>query len=318
MAIAALNSLPARQSLPFLRQPVTILDRVGDTPLLEVRNLSSEWGISPDVELYAKAEWFNPGGSVKDRAALSIIEEAERRGWLTRDKILIDSSSGNTGIAYGWIAASKGHRVTLVMPENVSEERKKTLRAYGVELIFTSPFEGSDGALQRVREIVAAEPERYYYANQYDNPANWQAHFLGTGPEIWTQTQGRITHFLAGIGTSGTLMGTARFLRCMEPEIEIIGVQPEDELSVIEGLKHLESSIVPGIYDDSLLDRTLFVGSGDAYEMTRALSTREGWFVGFSAGAAMYAALTLARTLDEGVIVTVLPDGGAKYLSLID
>lgn len=301
----------------FLHQPVSILDRVGDTPLLKVRNLTETWGISPKVEIYAKAEWFNPGGSVKDRAALHIIEEAERHGLLTRDRILLDSTSGNTGIAYAWIGATKGYPVTLVMPENVSEERKKILRAYGAELLFTSPFEGSDGAIEQVRAIAAAEPERYYYANQYDNEANWQAHFLSTGPEIWAQTQGQVTHFLAGVGTSGTLMGTGRFLHRMNPTVQVIGVQPEDELSVVEGLKHIESAIVPGIYDESLLDDTLFVGPAASFDMTKALGTREGWFVGFSAGAAMHAALSLAQTLDEGVIVTVLPDGGAKYLSLM-
>ncbi|MGB0384889.1 MAG: PLP-dependent cysteine synthase family protein [Ardenticatenaceae bacterium] len=301
----------------FLHQPVSIFDRVGDTPLLKMHNLTREWGISPLVEVYAKAEWFNPGGSVKDRAGLRIIEEAERKGLLTRDKILIDSTSGNTGIAYAWIAAAKGYRVTLVMPENVSEERKKILQAYGAELIYTSPFEGSDGAIRHVRELAAAEPEKYYYANQYNNNANWQAHYLSTGPEIWAQTQGRVTHFLAGIGTSGTLMGTGRFLKRMNHDLQVIGVEPEDELSVIEGLKYLESAIVPGIYDKSLLDDTHFVDSEEAYDMTKSLGTREGWFVGFSAGAAIYAALRLAQTLDEGVIVTVLPDGGGKYLSLM-
>ena len=301
----------------FLHQPVSILDQVGDTPLLKMRNLPKEWGISPSVEVYAKAEWFNPGGSVKDRAGLNIIQDAERKGLLTRDKILIDSTSGNTGIAYAWVGAAKGYRVVLVMPENVSDERKKILEAYGAELIYTTPFEGSDGAIRRVREMVAAEPEKYYYANQYDNDANWQAHYLSTGPEIWAQTQSRITHFIAGVGTTGTIMGTGRFLKHMNPSMKVIGVEPEDELSVIEGLKHIETSIVPGIYDKSLLDETHLVGPEDAYDMTKALGTREGWFVGFSAGAAVYAALRMAQTLDEGVIVTLLPDGGGKYLSLI-
>lgn len=301
----------------FLHQPVTILDQVGDTPLLKMRNLPQEWGISPSVEIYAKAEWFNPGGSVKDRAGLRIIEDAEQKGLLTRDKILIDSTSGNTGIAYAWVGAAKGYRVTLVMPENVSDERKKILRAYGAELIFTSPFEGSDGAIRKVRDMTAAEPDKYYYANQYDNNANWQAHYLSTGPEIWAQTQGRVTHFIAGIGTSGTIMGTGRFLKHINPAVQIIGVEPEDELSVVEGLKYLETSIVPGIYDKSALDDTHFVDPEEAYDTTVALGTREGWFVGFSAGAAIYAALRLAKTLDEGVIVTLLPDGGGKYLSLM-
>ncbi len=301
----------------FLHRPVTILERVGDTPLLQVRNLTSAWGIPPTVEIYAKAEWFNPGGSVKDRAALRIIQEAERNGQLTHDKILIDSTSGNTGIAYAWIGATKGYKISLVMPENVSEERKKILLAYGAELIFTDPLEGSDGAITRVRALVAAAPDKYFYANQYDNPANWQAHYLGTGPEIWAQTQGRVTHFLAGVGTSGTVMGTGRFLQDMHQEVRILGVQPADELSVIEGLKHIPTALRPGIYDESILDDTLWVESGDAYDMAKELGLKEGWFVGFSAGAAIYAALTLGKTLDSGVIVTVLPDGGAKYLSLM-
>jgi cysteine synthase B len=301
----------------FLHQPVSILERVGDTPLLRVRNLTTHWNLSPNVEIYAKAEWFNPGGSVKDRPALRIIQEAVEQGRLTHDKVLIDSTSGNTGIAYAWIGAALGFRVALVMPENVSEERKKILRAYGAELIFTDPLEGSDGAIRHVRDLVATEPERYFYANQYDNPANWQAHLLSTGPEIWAQTEGRVTHFLAGVGTSGTLMGTGRFLRKMNPSVQVIGIQPDDELSMIEGLKHIESSIVPAIYDDSWLDDTLFVNPNDGYEMTKALGTHEGWLVGFSAGAALHAAFEVAQRLDEGVIVTILPDGGAKYLSLM-
>jgi cysteine synthase B len=301
----------------YLHRAVSIVERVGDTPLLQIKNLTTEWGIAPEVEIYAKAEWFNPGGSVKDRAARRIIEEAERSGALTPSKILIDSTSGNTGIAYAWIGASKGYKVTLVMPENVSEERKKILAAYGAELIETDPLEGSDGAITKVRELVAADPDRYFYANQYDNPANWQAHYLSTGPEIWAQTQGRITHFVAGVGTSGTLMGVGRFLRDMSPTARVIGMQPADELSVIEGLKHIPIAIRPGIYDEAILDETLWVDSGDAYDMTKRLGTGEGWFVGFSSGAAIYAALTLAKTMDSGVIVTVLPDGGGKYLSLM-
>lgn len=298
-----------------LQQPVSILDHVGETPLLRLHHLAAD--LPPSVEVYAKAEWFNPGGSVKDRAALHIIESAERSGDLTPDKILIDSTSGNTGIAYAWIGAVKGYRVTLVMPENVSEERKRILQAYGAELIFSDPLEGSDGAIRLVREIVAQNPERYYYADQYNNPANWRAHFCHTGPEIWAQTGGRITHFVAGVGTSGTLVGTARFLRRVNPNVRVIAVEPEDELAVIEGLKHLETAIVPGIYDPSVVDETRYVSPADAYETTMRLAREEGWFVGFSAGAAVYAALQVARQLEEGVIVTVLPDGGAKYLSLL-
>ncbi len=231
--------------------------------------------------------------------------------------MLIDSTSGNTGIAYAWIGAAKGYRVSLVMPENVSEERKKILKAYGAELIFTDPLEGSDGAIQHVRSLVAEDPDRYYYANQYDNDANWQAHFLSTGPEVWAQTEGRITHLVAGVGTSGTIMGAGRFMRRINPDVRVVGVQPYDELSVIEGLKHIETAIVPGIYQESVLHSTRFVRPDDAYTTTRALATHEGWFVGFSSGAAMHAALTLAQELDEGVVVAILPDGGVKYLSLM-
>lgn len=300
----------------YLHRPVSILDRVGDTPLLRLHHLPASLGISSRVEIYAKAEWFNPGGSVKDRPALHIIAAAEAAGLLTPDKVLIDSTSGNTGIAYAWIGAVKGYRVKLVMPENVSAERKAILRAYGAELVFSDPLEGSDGAIRLVHELVEAEPERYYYADQYNNPANLQAHFGHTGPEIWAQTGGRVTHFVAGIGTSGTLIGTGRFLKHMKPGIKVIGVEPEDELAVIEGLKHLETAIVPGIYDPKLLNGTLHVGPDEAFTMTRRLSQDEGWFVGFSAGAAVVAALQVARTLNEGVVVTVLPDGGSKYLSL--
>jgi cysteine synthase B len=300
----------------FLHQPSSILDMVGNTPLLRLHNLPRAFNLSPDVEVYAKAEWFNPGGSVKDRAGLHIIAAAEASGALTRDKILIDSTSGNTGIAYAWIAAVKGYQVTLVMPENVSQERKAILSAYGAELVFSDPLEGSDGAIRLVREIVAGDPERYYYADQYNNDANWQAHFGHTGPEIWAQTQQRVTHFVAGIGTSGTLIGTGRFLKRVNPAVQVVGVEPEDELSIIEGLKHLETAIVPGIYDPRLLDQTLYVNPERAFEMTTRLGKEEGWFVGFSGGAAVYAALKLAQTLESGMVVTVLPDGGAKYLSL--
>ncbi len=299
----------------LIHGPVSLLDRVGNTPLLRLHRLSAD--LPAGVEVYGKAEWFNPGGSVKDRPALRIIEVAEQRGQLTPDKIIIDSTSGNTGIAYAWIGALKGYRVTLVMPENVSEERKKILRAFGAELIFSDPLEGSDGALRLVRQIVAENPDRYFYADQYNNPENWRAHFHTTGPEIWAQTQGRITHLVAGVGTSGTLMGTARFLRQMNPDIAVIAVEPEDELAIIEGLKHMETAIVPGIYDPEIIDRTVHVSPEQAYRMAQRLAREEGWFVGFSAGAAMHVALEVARSLEEGVVVAMLPDSGTKYLSLL-
>lgn len=299
----------------FLHRPVSLIERVGDTPLLRLSHVAAD--VPDGVEVYAKAEWFNPGGSVKDRPALHIIEAAEQRGELTPGKILIDSTSGNTGIAYSWIGAVKGYDVTLVMPENVSEERKKILRSYGAELIFSDPLEGSDGAIRLVRELVENEPDKYFYADQYNNPANWRAHFCNTGPEVWAQTQGRVTHFVAGVGTSGTLMGVARFLRRVQPDVEIVAVEPEDELSIIEGLKHMETAITPGIYDPDLIDQTIFISPDKAYDTARRLGREEGWFVGFSAGAAILAALEVAHSIDEGVVVTIMPDGGDKYLSLI-
>lgn len=291
-----------------------ILRHVGHTPLLRICTLTEE--VPPSVAMYAKAEWFNPGGSVKDRPALRIIQEAERSGVLTPDKIILDSTSGNTGIAYALIGAGKGYRVTLVMPGNVSQERKRIVQAYGAELILTDPLEGSDGALREARRLAHEYPELYFYADQYNNDANWRAHYDTTGPEIWEQTRGQITHFVAGIGTSGTLMGTGRYLKERNPEIQIVAVEPADELEVIEGLKHMETAIVPGIYDPGFPDRRLLVSTNAAYQMVRRLAREEGLFVGFSSGAALHAALRVARELDGGVVVTLFPDGGNKYLSL--
>jgi cysteine synthase B len=294
----------------------TVLDAIGNTPLLDLSDFAHQRGVAEDVNLYAKAEWCNPGGSVKARAALAIVEEAERTGKLTAGKILIDSSSGNTAIAYALIGALKGYPVHLVMPANVSAERKALVKAYGATLIESDPLEGSDGAIRKVRALVAADPERYFYADQYNNPANWQAHYRTTGPEIWAQTDGALTHFVAGLGTTGTFMGTGRFLKEQNPSIELVGVQPEDELSVIEGLKHLETAIVPGIYDDGLVDRHLPIGPEPAWETTRALARQAGLFVGFSSGAAVAAAIQVARELNQGTVVTLLPDDGSKYVSL--
>ncbi len=291
----------------------SILAQIGNTPLLRLRRLAPA---NPRVAIYAKAEWFNPGGSIKDRPALRIIEEGERTGALTRDKIIIDATSGNTGIGYALVAAVKGYRITLVMPANVSQERKHILRAYGVHIIESDPLEGQDGAIRLVREIVAREPEKYFYADQYNNPANWRTHYETTGPEIWTQTQGRVTHFVAGLGTTGTFVGVGRFLKEMNPSIRLIGIQPSDELQVIEGLKHLATSIVPGIWDETLPDNIVTVDADEVWHMARRLAREEGWLVGLSAGAAISASLRIAETLEEGVIVTVLPDSGLKYLSL--
>jgi cysteine synthase B len=294
----------------------TILDRIGNTPLLDLGPLAHRVGVPEAVGVYAKAEWFNPGGSIKDRAALRIILDAEASGALTRDKVLIDSTSGNTGIAYAMIGAAKGYEVHLVMPANVSAERKALARAYGARLIESDALEGSDGAIRLVRKLVAADPGRYFYADQYNNPSNWRAHYDSTGPEIWRQTGGRVTHLVAGLGTTGTFVGIGRFLKEINPSVELTAVQPEDELQVIEGLKHLETAIVPGIYDETLADRQVYVAAETAWKMTRRLGREAGLFVGLSAGAATVAALEVARGLERGMVVTLLPDDGSKYLSL--
>ncbi len=292
-----------------------LLNCIGNTPLLP---LQLPEGISPRVELWGKAEWFNPGGSVKDRAALFIVEDAERRGLLTSGKVLLDATSGNTGIAYAMIGAVKQFGVELCMPANVSEERKRILRAYGAQVTLTDPLEGSDGAIVKARALAAAHPEEYFYADQYNNANNWRAHYETTAPEIWRQTEGRITHFVATIGTSGTLVGNAKRLREYNPNIQIIEVEPADELQIIEGLKHMATAIVPGIYDSKIADRKISVEAEDAYETALDVARNEGYFVGFSAGAAIYAVRQLARELDEGVIVTVLPDSGERYLSTVN
>ncbi|MDX1523503.1 MAG: cysteine synthase family protein, partial [Anaerolineae bacterium] len=263
------------------------------------------------------AEWFNAGGSVKARPALSMIEDGERRGLLTSDKTIIDATSGNTGIALAMIGAAKGYRVKLVMPGNVSQERKGILNAYGAELVLTDPLEGIDLSIQTARRIVADDPAQYFQPDQYNNPVNWQSHYHTTGVEIWEQTGGTVTHFVAGIGTSGTLMGTGRRLKNFNRDIEVVAVEPGDELAIIEGLKHMATSIVPGIYDGTFADRKIEAFPEKAHEMTRRLGQEEGLFVGYSAGAAAWAAIELAKTLTEdSVIVTLFPDGGEKYLSV--
>lgn len=296
--------------------PETLLAQVGNTPLLDLTPLAQTLGVAPGVSLLAKAEWFNPSGSVKARAALRMVEEAERTGELTPGKILIDSSSGNTGIAFALIGAVKGITVQLVMPANVSAERKALARAYGATLIESDPLEGSDGAIRLVRQLVAADPTRYFYANQYNNPANWLAHYESTGPEIWQQTQGSITHFVAGLGTTGTFVGTGRYLKTQKPSIQLVALQPADELSVIEGLKYLETAITPDIYDPAVQDQDLRIDAEDAWQVTRLLAQKAGLFVGVSSGAAMAGALQVAKSLTQGVVVTLLPDDGSKYVSL--
>lgn len=289
-----------------------LLTLIGDTPLVPIRRLGD---LPPAVELYAKLEGENPGGSVKDRAVLRIIEDAERDGRLTPGRTLLDSTSGNAGIAYAMIAAVKRYRATLVVPANVTEERKGVLWAYGAELIFSDPLEGSDGALLEARRMAAEAPDRYLYLDQYNNPSNWRAHYDGTGPEIVAQTHGRITHFVAGVGTSGTLVGVGRRLREVNPAIEIVAAEPDDGFHGIEGWKHLPTAIVPGIYDPSVPHRTLRVATDEAYAMTRRLAREEGVFAGPSSGAALVAALAVARDLTEGVVVVMFPDAGDRYLS---
>ncbi len=289
-----------------------ILERVGNTPLIAPRRVISG---NPDVRVLIKAEWFNPGGSVKDRAALQIVLDAELRGDLGGGKTLIDSSSGNTGIAYAMVGAARGFPVELVMPSSVSEERKLIANAYGAKITYSDPYEGSDGAIRLVRKLVEEQPERYYYADQYSNPSNWQAHYKTTGPEVWRQTSGQVTHFVAGLGTSGTAMGAGRYLRERNPAIAVVGVQPDNALHGLEGLKHMESSIVPRIYDPSQLERKLLVNTEESFDMARRMASEEGIFAGQSSGAAMVGALRLAESLDEGVVVVVFPDGGDKYLS---
>jgi len=288
----------------------SVLELVGDTPLLRLRLFEAE---HPDVEVYAKAEWFNPGGSVKDRAALAMIEDGEARGALGPGKTIIDSTSGNTGIAYAMVGAAKGYPVTLVMPRNVSEERKQLVTAYGAEIVYSDPLEGSDGAIRLVRELVAAEPGRYFYPDQYSNPANPRAHYEGTGVEILEQTGGRITHFVAGLGTTGTFVGNARRLKEHDPRIQCIAVMPE-QFHGLEGLKHLPSSIVPGIWSPADADEVWESPTEPAYDLARKLSTTEGLLVGHSSGAALWAVDRLVQRIERGVVVTVFPDGGDRYL----
>jgi cysteine synthase B len=284
---------------------------IGNTPLLKLQLPDAD----PQVEIYAKAEWANPGGSVKDRPALKMILDGEQTGALTREKTIIDATSGNTGIAYAMIGASRGYRVRLCLPKNASEERKRILRAYGAELVLTDPLAGSDGAILEVRRIVAENPDAYFYPDQYNNPANWRAHYETTGPEIFRQTGGRITHFVAGLGTSGTFIGAGRRLRELKPAVRLISMQPDSPYHGLEGMKHMESAIVPGIYDPALADEQIEVATEDAHEMARRLARQQGWFVGVSAAANVVAALRVARQIERGVIVTILCDGGARYLS---
>ncbi len=295
---------------------VSILDLVGNTPLIKLEHITSHLR---NVEIYGKAEYMNPAGSVKDRAALNMIRAGIESGELTKDKTILDSTSGNTGIAYAMIGAVLGYKVKLVMPGNVSPERRAIVKMYGAETVLSSAFEGSDGAILRAREIYAENPDAYFKPDQYNNESNPQAHYLGTGPEIYRQTEGRVTHFLAALGTSGTLMGTGRYLKEQNPDIRILAVEPDNEMHGIEGLKHMATSIKPGIYDELVQDGVIPADTEDAYDMQERLAREEGIFVGFSAGAAVHAALEVANKLENqgksGVVVTILCDRGDRYLS---
>ena len=306
----------AAETPPALQVAQSITDQIGNTPLLRLRLFEDE---APGVEVWGKAEFMNPGGSVKDRPALRMIEEGERSGRLTPGKVILDSTSGNTGIAYAMIGAAKGYRVKLVMPTNVSEERKQLVTAFGAEIEYSDALEGSDGAILLARQMRDADPDRYFMPDQYNNDANWQAHYDGTGLEIWEQTGGRVTHFIAGLGTSGTFVGTSRRLKELSSAIRCISVEPDEPWHGLEGLKHMETSIVPGIYDASIADSNVGVATEDAYEVARRLATTEGILIGHSSGAALVVAgregAALAAAGQGGVIVIVFADGGDRYLS---
>jgi cysteine synthase B len=291
---------------------VSILDLIGRTPLIRLRQIEKS---CPGVEIYAKAEWQNPGGSVKDRAAARMIAEGEQSGRLTKDKTILDATSGNTGIAYAMIGAATGYKVKLCVPENASQERKLILRAFGAELILTSPLESTDGAIREARRLYAETPDQYFYPDQYSNDANWRAHYDTTGPEIIEQTAGSLTHFVAGLGTSGTFVGTARRLRQFNAGIKLISFQPATAFHGLEGLKHMESAMVPKIYDASIADQDLRVESEDAFDMVRRLAREEGVMAGISSGAAVSAVLQVAKNLKSGIVVTICPDGAEKYLT---
>ncbi|MGQ0798145.1 MAG: PLP-dependent cysteine synthase family protein [Methanobacteriota archaeon] len=289
-----------------------VVDLVGNTPLLRLDRIAAD--VVPSVEIYAKAEWDNPGGSVKDRPALWMLRAAEKAG-LTADRIVLDATSGNTGIAIAMLGAAEGYRVALCVPSNISQERRRILHAYGAELVLTPAAEGTDGAQRVARSLVASEPDRYWYLDQYNNEANWRAHFDSTGPEILGQTRGRITHFVACLGTTGTFVGVGRYLRKANPAIRLVAVEPAEPFHGIEGVKHLGSSLVPGIWDATLADEHMAVATEDAQAVARRLAREEGYLVGTSSGAALDATLRLAERIREGVIVTVFPDAGDKYVN---
>lgn len=309
--ITALRLVTERPSEP--KNVESVLDLIGETPLLEIRNVAH--GLSPGVRIFAKLEGFNPGGSVKDRVALKMIQEGIKSGKLRKGKTIMDSTSGNTGIAMALIGGVLGYPVELVMPSNVSAERRRIIDIYSAKVILSDPLEGSDGAIRLCRKILEENPEKYFKPDQYFNPMNSQAHYETTGPEIYRQTRGEITHFVAGIGTGGTIMGTGRFLKEMNPKIRVIAIEPDDALHGLEGLKHMATSIIPGIYHEEQLDEKIAVSTEDAYAMVYRLSQEEGVLVGQSSGAAMHVTLQIARKLRSGTVVTVFPDFGDKYLT---
>ncbi|VAW40987.1 Cysteine synthase B [hydrothermal vent metagenome] len=310
-----LSTIEVKQSrLPATTPANSLEAQVGNTPLIRLWNTAVTHNIPDTVAIYAKAEWFNPSGSVKDRAALNIIRTAEENGLLRPSMTLLDSTSGNMGIAYAMLGATRGYHVKLTLPSNASPERIAILKAYGAELILTDPLEGSDGAIVEARKLAAADPT-LYYANQYNNSANWQAHYKTTAPEIWQQMDGQITHFVAGLGTSGTFTGTTRRLKLFKPAIQTIAMQPDGPFHGLEGLKHMPSALKPGIYDEQLADEQVAVRTEDAEVMAHFLARHEGLFVGISAAAAVVASINVAKKLAEGVVVTILPDNGFKYLS---
>jgi S-sulfo-L-cysteine synthase (O-acetyl-L-serine-dependent) len=302
------------QEAALARPGLTLLERIGNTPLLRFDHLTEHL---PGVTLLGKAEWHNPGGSVKDRAAANIVTEGRRSGRFGAGKTLLDATSGNTGIAYAMLGAAERFPVTLCMPRNVSAERKKILMAYGANIVYTDPGDGSDGAIRKARELAAAEPEKYFYADQYSNDANWQAHYKGTANEIWQQTQGSVTHFVAMLGTSGTFMGTTRRLKELNPAIRCISLQPDSAFHGIEGAKHMASAIVPKIYDASLADENIDIATEDAYAMARRLARETGMLLGISAAAGVFGSWKMAERVggQAAVIVTILCDSGDKYLS---
>jgi cysteine synthase B len=308
------NVLPIPQLVRTEAEP--LLDTIGNTPLIRLEKIPLAY---PGIEIYAKAEYFNPGGSVKDRAARNMVLEGERSGRLNHTRTILDSTSGNTGIAYAMIGAKLGYNVKLVLPGNASDERKRILKAYGAEMVFSDPGEGSDGAIRVCRQIYEEDPNRYFYPDQYNNPANWKAHFEGTAPEIIKQTGGRLTHFVAAMGTSGTFVGNTRRFRRDLPNVKCISVQPSSGFHGLEGLKHMPTAIRPGFYDETLADENLWMETEDAYRMVRRLAREEGLLVGISSGCNVHAATMVARDLasrgEAGIIVTILCDSAEKYLS---